>query len=268
MAAAFAGRHIGDRGGVVSGRDPIGEYVAELRAELGLRGLRRRLVGEVEAHLREAVAARVGAGVPPERAVSEAIGSFGAPRQVAAALEREVPGCRWLRPAVVAAGAAAAVVMAFVVVTAPLPRNVGVESAPPRRLDRDAARVAGALRLSPEATEVLATAQLLGRRASACLLGNGGRANGSGGISDPSGEARAACLLLIEASERYLDGPAFREVLAEAQPRFEAAERCVAAIERTGDSAAARSRLDATGVARSGAGGPCHRRDGLPAATA
>lgn len=267
MAGAFTGRHIGDRGGVVSGCDPIGEYVAELRAELGLRGLRRRLVGEVEAHLHEAVAARVGAGVAPERAVSEAIGSFGAPHQVAAALEREVPGCRWLPPAVVAAGAAA-VVVAFAVVPAGPTGRVGRESAPPRAANAEVARVAGPLRLSPQASEVLATAQTLGRQASACLLEHGGRANAGGGISDPSGKASAACQPSLVANERYLDAPAFREVLAEAQPRFEAAERCVAAIERAGDSAAARSRLDATGVARSGAGGPCHRRDGLPAATA
>lgn len=255
----------------MTGRDPIGEYVAELRAELGPHGLRRRLVGEVEAHLREAVAAKVDAGAAPDRAVSEAIGSFGAPQQVAAALEREVPWRRWRRPVLVATGAAAAagLVIAFVVLTALPPGRGGLESAPPRPLDRDAARVAGALRLSPEATEVLATAQLLGRRASACLLKHGGRASAGGGINDPSGRASAACQPVLAANERYLDAPAFREVLAEAQPRFAAAERCTAVVSRGRDGAAAAgSRALATALGRGAARELCHRRDGLPAATA
>lgn len=250
----------------MSGDDPIRDYVSALRAELGRHGLRKRLVREVEGHLREAVAVRIGEGVAPDRAASEAIGSFGAPREVAAALEREIPGYRWLPAAVAAAGAAtvaASVMLALATWPAP---DRGGGSASLRPPDPDAARVAEALRLSRDATEVLAKAQALGRRASACLLRNGGRASGSGGISDPSGEARAACLLLIEANDRYLDGPAFREVLAEAQPAFEAAERCVAGSARAGDSAA--GSLDATAGARSGAGGRCHSPDGLPAATA
>lgn len=250
----------------MSGDDPIRDYVTELRAELGRHGLQKRLVREVEAHLREAVVIGVGEGVEPDRAASEAIRSFGAPREVAAALEREIPGRRWLPAAVAAAGAAtAAAFVMLALATWPTPDRGGGGSASLRPPDPDAARVAEALRLSRDATEVLAKAQALGRRASACLLRNGGRASGSGGISDPSGEARAACLLLIEANDRYLDGPAFREVLAEAQPAFEAAERCVAGIARIGDSGA--GSLDATAGARSGAGGRCHRPDGLPAAT-
>lgn len=250
--------------------DPLRSYVSELRAELGRHCLRRRLVGEVEAHLREAIAVRVGEGVAPDRAASDAIESFGAPREVAAALEREVPGRHWLPAVVAATGAAMAAAFAMLALAALPPRESGSgDSAPWRLPDPDSARVGGALLLSRDATEVLATAQALGRRASTCLLRHGGRAGPFGGISDPSGKARAACLALIEANDRFLAGPAFREVLAEAQPRFEAAERCVAAADRAHDSAAAAgSRPEATELSSTGSGGPCHRRDGLPAATA
>lgn len=246
----------------MSGRDPIRDYVVALRTEVGGHGFRGRLLGEVEAHLREAVAARIGAGVAPDVAVREAIGSCGEPREVAAALEREVPALRRLPAATAAIGAvAAAVALLAVVALRPLGADESESFAAP---DRESARVAEALRLSPEATEVLATAQLLGRRASACLLQNGGRAASAGGISDPSGRARAACLAPIEANDRYVEGQAFREVLAEAQPRFEAAERCITAYGGAGD-AAARS---ADGRRQSAAASRCHRSDGLPAPTA
>lgn len=250
----------------MSGRDSLHEYVAELRSEVGRHRLRKRLVGEVEAHLREAVAVRTGAGVAPDQAAAEAIESFGAPREVAAALERELSAPRWFSSAIAGAAATAAVLLA--VVGTLRPGSVSGDRALPGAPDAEAARVAGALRLSPEATDVLATAQRLGRRASTCLLRHGGRADSSGGIRDPSGQARAACLPLIEANDRYLDGPAFGEMLAEAEPSFEAAERCVAAIERSVDAAAARLRPEATRPEASAASRRCHRRDGLPAATA
>lgn len=245
-------------------RDLVGEYVAELRAEVGRSGFRRRFVGEVEAHLQEAVAARIGAGVAPDRAASEAISSFGEPREVAAALEREVPARRWRRAAVAATGAAAAAAAILAVVSAPPPGTVSRDGARFGGRDAEAERVADVLRLSEQATDVLATAQLLGRRASSCLLRHGGRADSAGGIRDPSGQARVACLPLIEANDRYLNGSEFRQVLAEAQPMFEAAERCVAGIDERGDAAAGRVRQP-TRPAPTAPGGPCHRRDGLPA---
>lgn len=245
----------------MSGHDPIGDYVAQLGAELGRHRLRRRLVGEVEAHLHEAVAHRVGAGLAPERAVSEAISSFGAPSDVAAALGREVPGDRgW--PLLALAGAGAAVAAAFVALSgSPTSMRVDGESAAPRV--GDVVRVSAVLSLSPRATDALARAQALGRRASACLLVHGGRRAAAGGISDPSGKAYAACRQVIEANERFLDGDAFQEVLAEAQPRFEAGERCAANATPRTDTLA---HTPPDTASRGPAG--CYRPDGLPATTA
>lgn len=181
-------------------------------------------------------------------------------------LEREVRGCRWLPPAgVAAAAAAAAVVVAFAVVIPGPTGRVSRESAPPRAVHAEVARVAGPLRLSARASEALAAAQMLGRRASACLLRHGGRANAAGGISDPSGKANAACQPLLVANENYLEAPAFREVLAEAQPRLEAGERCIAAVGHVGDAAAAAAPgMPPAALEPSAATDLCHRRDGLP----
>lgn len=165
----------------MNSRDPIRDYVAALRTEVGSHSLRRRLVGEVEAHLREAVAARIGAGVAPDTAVSETISLFGEPQEVAVALKREVPARRWPAAAIAATGAAAAAAAILAMGSAPRPGPISPESGWFGRPDRESARVAGALSLSPQATEVLATAQRLGRRASACLLQHGGRADSAGG---------------------------------------------------------------------------------------
>ena len=242
-------------------RDPIREYVAELRAEVGVRRLRRRLVGEVESHLREAVAARVSAGVAADRAVAETIASFGEPGEIAAALEREIPARRTRAVLLAAAGTASAAAVALILGVALWPVAGSSELQSLRAHDPASGRVAAALRLTPRAADILATAQRLGRRAGACLLRNGGRPDPAGGVADPSGQARAACLPLVEANDRYLEGSAFRRVLAEARPRLDAAETCVASIVRRGDAVSARPRSPASGATR----GKCHGPDGLPA---
>lgn len=247
-------------------RDPIEAYVAELRVELGRRGLRRRLLKEVEAHLCEAVAVRIGGGAPPDEAAAAAVRSFGAPREVAAALAREVPEVRRLpRVPVTAAGTAmAAVVITLAVMSAGPAGQVERESSAPRALDDETARVAEALRLSPDASKVLAKAQMLGERASDCLLEHGALATAGGGLNDPSGQAHGACQLLLKANERYLSHPDFIAVLSEAQPRFAAAERCQALRNpaRARATASPNRPVTAGGAAVSAT---CFRRDGLPA---
>lgn len=247
---------------LVTDRDSIGEYLADLNAELGPHRLRRRLTGEAEAHLREAVASRIRAGVSPDCAASEAIASFGGPDEVAATLKRQVPARLW--PLVAAAGSAAmaGLVLGLAMRTSDAPDRPAVQDSAALHGPADSVRVARALDLSARASEILAAAHVRGHRASACLRRHGGRTGVGGGIIDPSGRARAACRRLVEANEKYLDSRAFRQVLAEAQPRFEAAERCAAEANRAPDGAVRVPGVSA-GLKRSAAQA-CHRDDGLP----
>ncbi|WP_219819135.1 permease prefix domain 1-containing protein, partial [Streptomyces sp. SM9] len=58
--------------------DPVEQYAVELAAALrGPAGARERLVVEVRDGLAETVAAYQAAGVPPQRAVREAVAEFG-----------------------------------------------------------------------------------------------------------------------------------------------------------------------------------------------
>lgn len=69
----------------MSDEDLIATYLRELRAQLHMRGSRRRrIVREVEAHLRERQSdLRLGGRLEPSQAAQEAIARFGDPRQLA-----------------------------------------------------------------------------------------------------------------------------------------------------------------------------------------
>jgi hypothetical protein len=64
--------------------DRIDTYLGDLRRELRFRPIaRRRILSEVEEHLRAAVASALADGVDPAAAVSEAVERFGHPAVVA-----------------------------------------------------------------------------------------------------------------------------------------------------------------------------------------
>ena len=87
----------------MSGRDPVGHYLEELRAalgeqrELGARR-RRRVVEEAAEHLRRAELDLIISGLEPEPAAREAVRRFGEPRLVARAWAGALrPGASWSR---------------------------------------------------------------------------------------------------------------------------------------------------------------------------
>jgi hypothetical protein len=249
----------------VTARDPISDYVARIGAEVGHHRLRRRFLREIETHLRDAVEARIAAGAGREQAFSQAVDVLGQPSHIAAALTREIPQPhpprRWA--AIAACTTAAIVVMAAIGLATSPPRQ-GSEQAIDKTIPHVSAAardVAAALHLSPESTAALSRAQALGREATACLLAHGGRSVAGGGIADPNGQAAAACRAIVDANEAYLASAAFAQVIAEAEPRFEAAERCYAAHARVVDSATADGSFSAVSARTPHS---CSRGDGLP----
>ena len=71
--------------------DPIADLVGSLERAVVASGRRRRdVVREIEGDLREAVAARIAAGVPERSAASAVVAEFGDPAPIAAELSREL----------------------------------------------------------------------------------------------------------------------------------------------------------------------------------
>src|SRR5918994_542572 len=84
LARVFAGRRRGTRGGYMSGSRPIEDYLDKLRRELpGGRRFKRRVLSEVEDHLREGVWHEQEGGVPAMEAERRVIERVGSPRLVA-----------------------------------------------------------------------------------------------------------------------------------------------------------------------------------------
>jgi hypothetical protein len=95
--------------------DPVADLVGSLdRAIVASRRRRRELVREIEGDLREAVAARVEAGVPEPIAASAVVAEFGEPAPIGAELSRELLADLGRRYSPASAGLVAVLVVAWI----------------------------------------------------------------------------------------------------------------------------------------------------------
>lgn len=152
----------------MSGARTVPEYVAALERELRVGPLRRRrIVAEVEDHLRAAVAERSAGGTPSEQAEEGALARFGRVEEIARGFNRQ-----WrLRTRLAAACVLGAVGLLFFTVQGLMENRV-----PPAPWPEDAAPAAltwqsGAAGVCLLGALLLALAALAGRRWSAVAAG-------------------------------------------------------------------------------------------------